>query len=337
MSNPARAIIDLGALRSNYELACSLAPSSRTLAVIKANAYGHGAVTCARTLEETVPAFGVCCMEEAMELREAGIRKPILLLRASFSADELDAAAEHGLWLSAYEEAHVEALAGRPGHEPLTAWLKIDTGMHRLGIRPELVNAMIQRLLDSGKVRPPIVLATHFAAADDPANSFTDEQIDRFRTATRDAGMPVSMANSAGLVAWPGSRAEWNRPGIMLYGASPLSTPHEVEDRLRPVMQLESRVIALRRIEAGETVGYTRNWRATQPSVIATVAIGYADGYPRHAPNGTPVLVNGHRARLAGRVSMDMISVDVTDIPETRLGDPVVLWGRGLPVNEVAA
>jgi alanine racemase len=209
--------------------------------------------------------------------------------------------------------------------------------MHRLGLQPKQLPVAIERLNASENVRKPLVVATHFACADDPENPFTQVQIARFHAAVEGMDVLASLANSAALVAWPEALAHWNRPGIMLYGASPLGKPHDVDRQLRPVMQLESRVIALRQIDAGERVGYTGSWRATRPSVIATVAIGYGDGYPRHAVNGTPVLVGGKRAPLAGRVSMDMITVDVTDLPGTSIGDPVTLWGKGLPVNEVAA
>jgi alanine racemase len=336
MSNPAKATIDLGALRSNYDLACSLAPGSGTIAVVKANAYGHGAVCCAQALEERVPAFGVSCIEEAMELRESGIRKPVLIMRSSLAPAEVQCASEQGLWLMAYEEAHVQSIVRMDLPAPVRVWLKVDTGMHRLGLDPGRLPSAYERLRESGNVVQPVVLATHFASADDTGSSFTRQQIEAFQDAARQFKAPVSLANSAGIMAWPGSHGDWNRPGIMLYGSSPMQQACAVDEQLEPVMHLASSVIALRRIGTGEAVGYNRNWRAARPSTIATVAIGYGDGYPRHAPNGTPVLVNGRRAPLAGRVSMDMITVDVTDLEAINAGDPVTLWGPGLPVNEVA-
>lgn len=337
MAEPTKALVDLGALRANYRLACSLGRAAQTLAVVKANAYGHGAAACALALEDLTPAFGVCCIEEALALRASGIRKPVLLLRGSLDREEIRLASEQGFWLTAYSPEHVDSIVGRRLPSPLTVWVKIDTGMHRLGLQPKQLPVAIERLNASENVRKPLVVATHFACADDPENPFTQVQIARFHAAVEGMDVLASLANSAALVAWPEALAHWNRPGIMLYGASPLGKPHDVDRQLRPVMQLESRVIALRQIDAGERVGYTGSWRATRPSVIATVAIGYGDGYPRHAVNGTPVLVGGKRAPLAGRVSMDMITVDVTDLPGTSIGDPVTLWGKGLPVNEVAA
>jgi alanine racemase len=337
MHSPAKATIDLDALRANYRLACSLAPDSATLAVVKANAYGHGATACAAALEDLAPAFAVCCVEEALELRAGGIRKPVLLLRGSLDPGEVRTAAEQDFWLTVYEPRQVDAIVAQRLASPVTVWVKLDTGMHRLGLQPEQLAHAVGRLQASGNVRKPLVVATHFACADDVANPFTAGQLKRFHTAVAGLEVLASTANSAGIVAWPAARADWNRPGIMLYGASPLSAPHAVDEDLAPVMRLESRVIALREIAAGEAVGYGGNWTAGRPSRIATVAIGYGDGYPRHAANGTPVLVNGRRAPLVGRVSMDMITVDVTDLPAAAVGDRATLWGPGLAVNEVAA
>jgi alanine racemase len=336
MSRAARAIIDLEALRSNYALACRRAPGSRTLAVVKANAYGHGAVECARALEAQAPAFAVCCLAEALELRDSGIRKPILLLRGDLTPDAVRTAAEQRFWLLLYEPAHLDMICSAELPAPVRAWLKVDTGMHRLGLEPGALAAAHARLQASDNVEGPVVVATHFACADDPGSDFTKRQIGQFHAAVEGLDAPASLANSAGILAWPAAHADWNRPGIMLYGSSPMREPGPHDAGLRPVMHLVSEVIALRHIGVGESVGYTRNWRATRPSAIATAAIGYADGYPRHAPNGTPVLVNGQRVPLVGRVSMDMITVDVTDLEPVRLGDPVTLWGPQLPVNEVA-
>jgi alanine racemase len=335
--SPAKATIDLGALRANYRLASALAPDSETLAIVKARAYGHGAAACAAALEDLAPAFGVCFIEEALELRAAGIRKPVLLLRGNLDPDEVQLAAEQDFWLMVYEPHQVDSIVARSLSNPVTVWVKLDTGMHRLGLQPGQLADAVGRLQLSENVRQPLVVATHFACADDVGNPFTGTQLERLHAAVTGMDVLLSAANSAGVIAWPGARADWNRPGIMLYGASPMCAAHTVNAELVPVMRLESRVIALRHIGAGETVGYGGNWTAQRPSTIATVAIGYGDGYPRHAANGTPVLVNGRRAPLVGRVSMDMITVDVTDLPVTAIGDRVTLWGPDLPVNEVAA
>ncbi|RRJ83061.1 alanine racemase [Aestuariirhabdus litorea] len=337
MGRPAKASIDLNALRANYRLAQEVAPHSQSLAVVKANAYGHGAVACARALESLAPAFGVACIEEALKLRAAGISKPILLLEGSFTADEVAIAARENFWLMVENEQHIEQIrASHPDH-PVQVWIKVDTGMHRLGMEPAQLPAVYETLKGLPQVMDEMVIATHFSSADSLDDPTTRLQIKTFSRACEGLEAPRSLANSAGLMAWADARAQWNRPGFMLYGASPFDRPQAVADRLRPVMTLSSGVIGLRQVAAGEAVGYARSWVAQRPSTIATVAIGYGDGYPRHAPSGTPVLVNGQRAPLVGRVSMDMITVDVTDLPPVSLNDPVVLWGAELPVNEIAA
>ncbi|MCL6417506.1 alanine racemase [Aestuariirhabdus sp. Z084] len=337
MGRPAKASIDLNALRNNYRLAQQVAPQSKNLAVVKANAYGHGAVACARALESLTPAFAVACIEEALKLRASGIRKPILLLEGIFTADEVAIAAQADFWLMVENNQHLEQIeASNPDH-PVRVWIKLDTGMHRLGMEPAVFPAAYARLKAMPQVDDEIVIVTHFSSADNLADPSTPRQIEKFHAACKGIEAPKSLANSAAIMAWPKARAEWNRPGFMLYGASPFEQPQAVADKLLPVMTLTSAVIGLRHIEAGEAVGYARSWVANRPSVIATLAIGYGDGYPRHAPSGTPVLVNGRRAPLVGRVSMDMITVDVTDLPPVSLNDRVVLWGEELPVNEVAS
>ncbi|TNF05461.1 MAG: alanine racemase [Gammaproteobacteria bacterium] len=340
MSRPAKALIDLNALRHNVGLANQLSPQSRTMAIIKANAYGHGAVPVARAIEDLVPAFGVACIEEALELRESGIVKPICLLEGAFSSDEIDIAAQHDFWLSVVNREQLEAvLAARPA-SALNIWLCVDSGMHRLGIRPEEVVATYGALHACDHVASSIVVATHFACADELNNDFTRQQLARFNAGmaglSSEGPIELSLANSAALLGWPECRAGWSRPGIMLYGSSPFPEAHMLAEQLQPVMTLQSSVIALREVPPGETVGYGARWSARQPSRIATVAMGYGDGYPVHAPDGTPVLVKGQRCPMVGRVSMDMITVDVTGLSDVDVGDDVVLWGRGLSVNDIA-
>ncbi|TNE76908.1 MAG: alanine racemase [Gammaproteobacteria bacterium] len=341
MSRPTKALIDLSALRHNVELASGVAPNSRTMAIVKANAYGHGAVAVARAVEDLVPAFGVACIEEALELREAGVTKPILLLEGAFCGEEINVAAEQGFWLSVVNREQLESVLSATPPQPLTTWLWVDSGMHRLGIRPEEIVATYSALQSCSHVADGIVVATHFACADERDNDFTLQQLARFKAGmsgfSHEGPIPLSLANSAALLGWSTCRTDWNRPGIMLYGSSPFAAPQEFADRLRPVMTLRSSVIAVRDVPPGESVGYTARWQASQPSRIATVAIGYGDGYPVHAPDGTPVLVRGQRCPMVGRVSMDMITVDVTALPHVAVGDDVVLWGEGLSVNEVAA
>lgn len=340
MSRPTEILIHRQALLNNCRLAHALSPKGKVVAVVKADAYGHGVQDIARTLAYEVDMFAVSCIEEAMTLRECGITNAILLLEGCFSADELTTATEQNFELVVHSNEQIAMLAASELTSALTIWLKIDTGMHRLGINPEETLAAHNTLLALPCVKK-IILTTHLASADCADKQYTQMQLARFSEAIaplqRQApGLESSIANSAGILAWPESRSDWNRPGIMLYGITPFEFGHAEGDRLQPVMSFNSKVIALRDIEAGESVGYGNTWTAKRPSRIATVAVGYGDGYPRTAKSGTPVLVNGQRAALAGRVSMDMISVDVTDIEPVKVGDAVELWGQHLHANEVA-
>ncbi|MCX2981065.1 alanine racemase [Halieaceae bacterium IMCC14734] len=337
MSRPTRAIIDLTALRHNYELAQQLTGGGLAMPIVKANAYGHGAILVASQLDTMAPAFGVACIEEAMELRAAGINSPILLLEGFFSEDELQLAAQHNFWLMVQNRNQLAALATVKPATPLTVWLKLDTGMHRLGFDPAQAARLHAELQSMPAVADNIVIATHFACADDLDNTFTDQQIAQFQRHTQALNTLSSLANSPALLGWPQARSDWNRPGFMLYGQSPFSHDHPLASRLKPVMTFRSEVMALREIVAGDSVGYANSWTAQRNSRIATVPVGYGDGYPRHAANSTPVLINGQRARLVGRVSMDLITVDVTDLGPVAIGDEVILWGKDLSANEVAS
>ena len=334
MARPNRATIDLEALRHNAGVARHLAPRSRIMAVVKAEAYGHGALLVAGALAPEVDALAVACIEEAVHLRHADIAAPILLLEGVFGKEELEAAAGLGLWVTVTSERHLDWLEQARLPAPVRCWLKVDTGMNRLGVAPDKAYPCFQRLSNCANVCSNIVTCTHFASADEPQNPQTRRQLAIFDALT--FATERSAANSAGLLAWPESHYDWVRPGYMLYGNSPMAGDHPNAAALKPVMTLSSAVVALRDVGVGETVGYGGAWVARRPSRIATVPIGYGDGYPRHAVNGTPVLVNGQRAALAGRVSMDMITVDVTDLNPVQPGDDVVLWGRGLPLEEVA-
>ena len=337
MARPNQARLDLGALRHNLAIARDLAPHSKVMAVIKANAYGHGAVTIGRQLEALVDALAVACIEEALELRDAGIAAPILLLEGVFEAKELGIAAQQGFWVTIDNEWQLRWLeeAVLPG--PLHCWLKVDTGMHRLGVPATSTQAFYQRLQATKNTCGETVIYTHFASADNLQSEQTTDQLQLFDAVC--AGLPAqrSAANSPGLLGWPDACYDWVRPGYMLYGNSPMAQPHPNAAALQAVMTLTSAVISVRDVPRGEAVGYGATWVAERPSRIATITIGYGDGYPRLAPNGTPVLVNGQRAALAGRVSMDMITVDVTELPGVKIGDEVVLWGKGLPLAEIAA
>lgn len=336
MARPNRAALDLAALHHNLGHARHLAPRSRLMAVVKANAYGHGALAIARALEPGVDALAVASIEEAVTLREGGIEAPVLLLQGVFEAAELAIAAQLNFWVTVDGERQLRWLEQANLPRPLRCWLKLDTGMHRLGASPELARGYYQRLQASANADSGIVLCTHFASADDLESDQTRRQIETFDRLCEALPGERSAANSPGLLAWPQAHYDWVRPGYMLYGNSPFNADHPNAAALRPVMTLSSAIISIREVAVGDSVGYGATWTAQRRSRIATVTIGYGDGYPRLAANGTPVLIKGRRAPLAGRVSMDMITVDVTDLPEVRVGDRVVLWGKGLPVGEVA-
>ena len=341
MARPTVAIIDRQALRDNFMLAQSLAPDSQSMPMVKANAYGHGALEVCGTLADMAPAFGVACIEEAIALREAGVKQPILLLEGTFSKDEVAIAAQNDFWLMVENTNQKEAVLTASLDRPVIVWLGVDTGMHRLGFQPGEINTHFNELKTSNNVAETMVIASHFACADDLQSKATDEQLECFDQSVSSldlsSGHAFSLANSAGILAWPKSYRNWQRPGYMLYGNSPFSVNQENADQLKPVMTFESAIISVRHIAAGESVGYTANWTAQRASSIATITVGYGDGYPRQAPNGTPVLINGVRCPLVGRVSMDMITVDVTDLDSVNIGDKATLWGPQLTVNEVAA
>ena len=354
---PARALIDLQALRHNYRLARRLG-GGRALAVVKADAYGHGAVACARALEAEADGFAVAAIEEALELREAGITAPILLLEGFFEAAELELVDRHRLWTVVQSAWQVEAIERARPSAPLKAWVKLDSGMHRLGLSPEGFVDAWKRLRTLPQV-DGLVAMTHFARADELDNGRTAEQAAVFGQVVAKLGERpvVSLANSAAILGWPaletpssapsghllspagegrGEGRLWARPGLMLYGATPFPAPHAQADLLRPVMTVESKLIAIRDLAAGEPVGYGARYVTPVPMRIGVVAMGYADGYPQFAPDGTPVSIDGRRGRLAGRVSMDMLTVDLSGHPEATVGTPVQLWGDRVPATELA-
>ena len=306
------------------------------MCVVKANGYGHGALTIASALAPLADALAAACIEEAIELREGGITAPILLLEGVFEASEYPLAAEQGFWVMIDNEQQLAWLEQAQLDQSVVCWLKVDTGMHRLGVAPEQAASFHQRLINCPSRGGELVTCTHFASADDLTSDQTRQQLALFDSVSANLSGPRSAANSPGLLAWPDSHYDWIRPGYMLYGNSPFPEPHPNTAELRPVMTLVSSIISVRDVAPGETVGYAATWTAERHSRIATVSIGYGDGYPRLAKNGTPVLIKGQRAPLAGRVSMDMITVDVTDISDVSIGDEVILWGPGLPAGEVA-
>lgn len=335
MQTPTRTFIDTTALRHNLARVRELAPRSRVMAVIKANAYGHGFDAVAAALEGA-DGFAVARLEEALALRAAGVERRILMLEGAMSAEQLDAAACADIDQMVHTFEQLEMLEARSGQEVVRAWMKLDSGMNRLGFRAENFAQALERLTRIRNVAPDPTLVTHLASADEVASPQTEVQLAAFEAATRGRPGERSVANSAAILAWPAARGDWVRPGLMLYGISPFPDGSGAEVDLRAVMTFESGVIAVKSVKQGESVGYGAEWRAGRPTLMAIVAAGYGDGYPRSARSGTPVVVNGRRAQLIGRVSMDMIAVDVTDLPGVAVGDPVELWGKALPVEEVA-
>jgi alanine racemase len=330
-----RAVIDTRALRSNLATVRARAPGSKVMAVVKANAYGHGLVPAVLALSEA-DAFAVARLEEGLALRAAGVTQPIVLLEGVFTSEQLLEAARHGFDLVVHDPLQVELLEAYRGAQRFIAWLKIDTGMNRLGFRPENFAATLERV--RALTPPPLEIRvmTHLARADQRDDATTRAQVATFAKVTAQLDYHTSIANSAGLLGGVGIHCDWVRPGLALYGASPFEDQIGSQLGLQPVMTLESTVIATRRVPKGETVGYAGKWKAERYSSIAIVAAGYGDGLARSLPSGTPVIVDGQRAPLVGRVSMDMIAVDVTDLPPVRVGSSVTLWGRDLPVEEIA-
>lgn len=330
----ATAVIDLQTLGNNYRLIQTIAPESKVLAVLKANAYGHGLELIANALPNA-DAFGVARIDEALALRSAGIVKPIVLLEGFFSDEDVALLAANNLQTIVHNEQQLNAIVNAKLEKPLKVWLKIDTGMHRLGINPKQLTHFYQMLSQSANVQQAIVLMSHLGCADEKDSQATYEQIALFNELTEAHTLEKCLANSAGILQWPVSHYQWVRPGLMLYGVSPLAN-NLLAEAFQPVMTLQSSLISVREISAGEAVGYGGAWVSKQATTIGVVAIGYGDGYPRHAPNGTPVLINGRRVPLIGRVSMDMITVDLGQQSLDKVGDIATLWGNGLPVEEVA-
>lgn len=357
MPRPISARIDLAALRHNYLLARKYANSdaardttnanaptpgaAKAWAVVKANAYGHGLLRAAAALAEVADGFALLDLDEAVKLREAGIRQPILLLEGFFAAADLALCAEHHLTLVIHRLEQLQMLRQASLPVRLPIYLKLNSGMNRLGLTPSQLPAVRRELAASPAVGA-VTLMTHFAEADgDGGETCIAGQVERFARMIADwpeaLTLPVSLANSAAILRYPQTAHDWVRPGIMLYGGSPFADQDAASFDLKPVMTLHSRILALQEIGVGERVGYGGTFVASRPTRVGVVACGYADGYPRHAPSGTPIVVAGRRTQTLGRVSMDMLACDLTDLPAAGVGSPVVLWGEGLPADEVAA
>ena len=336
MSRPIQARISRRAIAHNIDVVRRAAPGSRVWAVLKADAYGHGLM---RTFSGDSPAFvhadGIAILdtETAQVLRDGGWTKPILLLEGCFEAADLEAAARLGATVSVHHDEQVAMIEAARFATKVPVYLKMNTGMNRLGFAPSRFRAAHERLRAAGHTGA-ITLTTHFANADRPDGVV--DQLAVFERAASGLDGERSLANSAAILAHPSTHRDWVRPGIMIYGASPFATRGAAEFGLRAAMTLESRLIAVQSLQAGQSIGYGHRFAADRDMRIGVVACGYADGYPRVAPNGTPVLVDGVKTRLVGRVSMDMLTVDLTPVPRATVGSPVELWGDHVPVDDVA-
>jgi len=332
---PLVATVDLSAIRHNYALAKRCAPGRKAFAVVKANAYGHGVREVVTALHDEADGFAVACLEEAAEVRALHAEARVLLLEGCFEASEYPLAAQLGLDVVVQGERQAAQLLSSTLSRPINVWLKLDSGMHRLGFDAASLRDWHARLRASQQVAE-LNLLSHFACADERGHELTESQLEAFLGVLDLDVAQRSLANSAAILMIPAAHMDWLRPGIMLYGATPFTGLSARELGLEPAMSLTARVIAIRDVAAGEGVGYGAAWVAERDSRVGTVSCGYADGYPRHAPPGTPLVIGGQRVPLVGRVSMDMLAVDLTDLPTAQVGDAVELWGGQLPVDEVA-
>lgn len=327
--------IDHQALRYNLAVVRIRAPTSRVWAVVKANAYGHGAIEVAKALTQA-DGLAVSRVEEGVNLRASGERRPILVLSGFVNAEELREARANALHTVLHHDSQLVCLKASRPSDLEHLWVKVDTGMHRLGFPPAQVPGIIQYLNDLRGVtwRPPLL--THLANADRWQDPSVDAQLRTLTCLPQSQGVELSIANSGGILGFPETHAHWVRPGIMLYGVSPFAADQGPLRGLRPVMRFATRVVALNQYQAGECIGYGGTFRCPEPMTVAVLRAGYGDGYPRHAPTGTPVLIRGRRLPLIGRVSMDLITVDARDCPAIAVGDEAVLWGAELPVEIIA-
>jgi alanine racemase len=333
MLNTTRALIDLSALRHNLEIVRSLCPEQRVLVMVKADGYGHGMLRTAQALAHA-DGIGVARLDEALQLRRAGLRlQRILLMGTLLDQGEIEICAHENIDIVVHDLATVDRICARHKATPLRVWLKLDSGMHRLGLLPADFHLADTRLRAQPGVEE-IVHMMHFAAPEDFSDPSAERQFQCFTTVHGASESATSLANSAAIIGRPTMRGDWVRPGIMIYGVNPIAATHPLP--LQPVMTLLARVLAIRHCETGERIGYNGIWTCPRPSRIATLGIGYGDGYPRHARNGTPIWLRGQRAPLVGRVSMDSITVNITDLQGVSVGDEAELWGKNLSATEIA-
>ena len=335
----ARLTINTEAWRHNLAVARTAANGRSVFAAVKADGYGHGLLTAAQAFAAAgTDGFAVATPEEGLALREAGLDQRVLVLQGAITPAELEAGVAHSLELVVHDLAQLDMIEAQADELPAAAlrtWLKVDTGMHRAGLPPERIAEARARLEACAAVDPRIGLMTHFARADEPDRSATEAQIDVFRSVGADWSDETSLCNSAALLRSETAGGDWVRPGIMLYGGNPFIFGEAAHYDLQSAMELKTVLIAVREVQRGEPIGYGGRYVAPETMPVGVAAVGYGDGYPRHAPDGTPILVNGRRTQLVGRVSMDLVTVDLRGI-EARVGDEIECWGSGLSVDEIA-
>lgn len=335
MSRAATATIHLDALRANLARVRELAGTARVMAVVKADAYGHGLERCARALAGA-DAFGVASIADGLRLRAAGYANRVVVLSGPDAASDLAEMRRLHLEAVIHHESQLAMLAGEHSGPRLKVWLNLDTGMHRLGFPPERAMELRARLAALPSVDPDVALMTHFADSDEFDNRYTARQIERFQHASQGLPGPRALSNSAGLLGWPAAQGDWVRVGGLLYGLSVVAGKTAADFGFAPAMTLTTRLVAINRIAKGEPLGYGSTWACPEDMPVGVAAIGYADGYPRGARTGTPVLVGGEPAAVAGRVSMDLLTLDLRRAPHARVGAAVTLWGQALPAETIA-
>jgi alanine racemase len=336
MSRPTFRNLSEAHLLHNLSVVRAAAPQSKILAMVKANAYGHGMIEVGRRLDGKVDSLGVASLDEAMQLRQAGVKSVITMIEGAFSPEEYKLAAQHDFAVVFHHPQQIQWLQQSPPSAPLTAWLKIDTGMGRLGFLPDQVRVAYAALASSPSIRQPFGLMSHFANADVVDHPLNTMQIAAFEKCAAQHQGPKSLCNSPAIFSLSAQHYDWVRPGLALYGAAPLAGTSAAALGLKPVMTLRSALISVKQMKRGHSLGYGSRIACPEDMPVGIVAIGYGDGYPRSAKDGTPVLVEGRRCAVMGRVSMDMTIVDLRGCPHAHVGGEVILWGEGLPVDEVA-
>lgn len=337
MSRGAIAILSSENLLHNLHQIKAAAPSKTIIAMVKANAFGHGIRSTSLRLERHVDNLGVASIEEALVLRKIGIKKPITLMEGVFEPDELLIAACQQFHVVFHDMTQLKWLNGLHLPLPLTTWIKVDTGMGRLGFSINDIPHALSILKDSKFIQQPVGLMSHLSCADEPSHPLNIIQLDEFTKLANSWQGPKSLANSAAIFAMPQSHFDVIRPGVCLYGVSPVKNKKASDFNLKPVMTLQTRLISVRKRETNSFVGYGGTYKCVEPMNIGVIAIGYGDGYLRSLPSHTPVLVNDKKCHLVGRISMDMAAIDLRGCDNAKVGDPVILWGEGLPIEEITA